>query len=72
MPLGLGPLRTVPSTFTEPESGSRNPAMMFISVVLPHPEGPTIATNSPSPTLMSRSAMTSSRPLSVGNSLWTF
>src|SRR3954468_4644008 len=45
--------------------------MMFISVVLPQPDGPTIATNSPSPTSKFRSWMTSSRPLSVGNPLRT-
>src|SRR2546421_7153938 len=50
MPFGLGPLRATPPTRTLPSSGCRNPAMMFINVDLPQPEGPTIATNSPSAT----------------------
>src|SRR6188472_4322091 len=71
MPFEFGSRRGWPSTSTAPESGARKPAMMFISVVLPQPEGPTIATNSPSPTLKSRSSMTASRPWSVGNPLPT-
>src|SRR3569832_2308532 len=69
MPLGLGPLRNAPSTCTPPASGARKPAMMFMSVVLPQPDGPTIATNSPSETSKFRSLMTSRRPLSDGNPL---
>src|SRR5687767_10358071 len=45
--------------------------MMFMSVVLPQPEGPTIATNSPSRTSKSSPAITSRRPLSVGNPFTT-
>src|SRR5689334_19708593 len=71
MPLRFGPLRGTPSTCTPPVSGARKPAMMFISVVLPQPEGPTIATNSPSAISKFRSWMTSSRPLSVGKPLPT-
>src|ERR1700722_13867485 len=42
----------------EPESGCTNPTIMFINVVFPHPDGPTIATNSPSPTVRLTSAPT--------------
>src|SRR5471030_59283 len=48
MPLGLGPRRTVPSMRTSPSLGCSKPAMIFISVDLPQPDGPTMATNSPS------------------------
>src|SRR4051812_28696650 len=71
MPFALGPLRSAPSTCTPPASGARKPAMMFISVVLPQPDGPTIATNSPSATSKLRSSITSRRPLSAGNPLRT-
>ena len=37
-----------------PESTVSSPAIMRNEVVLPHPEGPTSTTNSPSPTLRSR------------------
>src|SRR5262245_45648590 len=70
-PLRFGPARGVPSTSTAPASGARKPAMMFMSVVLPQPDGPTIATNSPSRTSKSRPSMTDSRPLSVANPLLT-
>src|SRR5690242_14710579 len=66
MPLRFGPFRTTPFTFTAPESGARNPAMMFNSVVLPQPDGPTMATNSPSPMVKSTPATTGSGPFSVG------
>ena len=38
--------------------------MMFISVDLPQPDGPTMATNSPSPTLKLTPSITGSAPLS--------
>src|SRR5687767_10693125 len=75
MPLRFGPLRTSPFTFTAPESGGRKPAMMFISVVLPQPEGPTMATNSPSFMSKSRPSMTCRRTLSFWKLLrmsWTW
>src|SRR6187455_3073637 len=62
MPFGLGPMRSLPSTFTEPRSGRSKPATMFISVDLPQPDGPTIATNSPSSTPKLTSSMTGSTP----------
>src|SRR4051812_32460671 len=71
-PLRFGALRGVPSTSTAPSSGARNPAMMFMSVVLPQPDGPTIATNSPSRTSKFNPSMTSSRPFSVAKPLLTF
>src|SRR5438067_2280317 len=39
---------------------------MLSSVVLPHPDGPTIATNSPSATVRSIPAITGSTPFAVG------
>src|SRR5580700_9654621 len=50
IPLAFGSARGTPSMRIEPESGCSNPTIMFINVVFPHPEGPTMATNSPSPT----------------------
>src|ERR1700722_19400874 len=60
MPLALGTVRGVPSMRMTPESGCVNPTIMFMSVVLPHPEGPTMATNSPSPTSKLTSSTTCS------------
>jgi len=37
----------VPSTSTVPLVGSSRPDMVFRSVVLPQPDGPTMQTNSP-------------------------
>src|SRR5262245_13989615 len=64
MPLESGFERGVPSMTTAPESGRTNPAIMFMSVVLPQPDGPTIATNSPSRTVKLTSSTTGSAPLS--------
>src|SRR5438270_9819419 len=63
MPFEFGPLRGTPSTLMEPSSGVSNPQIIFISVDLPHPDGPTIARNSPSRTVRLRSLTTSSTPL---------
>src|SRR5215813_5347065 len=63
--------RGTPSITTAPASGRMNPAIRFRSVVFPQPEGPTIATNSPSRTLKLTLSMTSSRPLSETNPLET-
>src|ERR1700704_1875600 len=62
MPLALGSARGTPSIRIEPESGCKNPATMFISVVFPHPDGPTIATNSPSATVRLTCSTTWSAP----------
>src|SRR3984885_5509366 len=56
---GSGPCTISPPTFTSPSVGDRKPAMMFSSVVLPHPDGPRRQRNSPSPT----SRLMSSRTL---------
>src|SRR5271165_4120361 len=62
MPLALGSVRGAASMRIEPESGCRNPTIMFINVVFPHPDGPTMATNSPSPTVRLTSSTTRSSP----------
>src|SRR4051794_17897224 len=62
-PLAFGLVRGTPSMEIEPLSGSRNPAIIFISVDLPHPDGPTIATNSPSPTVKPTPSTTCSGPV---------
>src|SRR5271166_2175504 len=62
MPLALGSVRGAASMRIEPESGCRNPTIMFINVVFPHPDGPTMATNSPSPTVRLTSSTTCSVP----------
>src|SRR5437868_6204434 len=64
IPLESGFERGTPSMITAPESGRTNPAIMFISVDFPQPEGPTTATNSPSPTVKLTSSTTGSGPLS--------
>jgi len=56
---GGGPITGVPSTATPPAVGANNPAMHLSSVVLPAPEGPTMQTSSPSPTLKVTSRMAS-------------
>src|SRR5512138_1550676 len=50
------------SISTAPRSGRSKPAMMFSNVDLPQPEGPTIATNSPSRTSKLTPSMTGSVP----------
>ena len=40
---------SAPPSRTLPPLGSSRPAMMFISVLLPQPDGPTSTRNSPSP-----------------------
>src|SRR5262245_6957438 len=65
IPLELGPSRFTPSTSTAPESGRSKPAMIFISVDFPQPDGPTIASVVPSGTSKLIPPTTSRRPLSV-------
>src|SRR5690606_37143406 len=62
MPLRLGPLTSTPSIVTEPRSRRSKPAMMLSGVDLPQPEGPTMATNSPSRTTKLTSSTTDSAP----------
>jgi hypothetical protein len=38
-----------PSTSTSPRVGALSPVASFMNVLLPQPDGPTIATNSPAP-----------------------
>src|SRR5258707_3666600 len=71
MPLALGSVRGTPSMRMEPESGCKNPTIMFINVVFPHPDGPTTATNSPSPTVKPTSSTTCSAPALIANPLRT-
>src|SRR5262245_1713263 len=44
---GPGPPAGLPSSRTSPDVGISSPAAMRSSVVLPQPDGPTIAINSP-------------------------
>src|SRR5262245_60014813 len=71
MPCAVGPLRGAPSISTVPASARSKPATMFSRVVLPQPEGPTIATNSPSSTARSMPSITRSAPVGVGKLLLT-
>src|SRR5262245_19349071 len=64
MPFGSGFERGTPSMTTAPPSGRTKPAIMFMSVVLPLPDGPTMATVSPSRTVNEMSSMTVRRPWS--------
>src|SRR5581483_1551642 len=64
IPLELGLVRGAPSMSTAPASGATKPAIMFNNVDLPHPDGPTMATNSPSRTLKLTFSTTDKRPLS--------
>ncbi len=59
------PVTSTPATRTEPDVGVSRAPIMFSSVVLPQPEGPTIATKAASSTcrLMPSSAMTSTSPI---------
>src|SRR5262245_34550984 len=66
MPRESGFVRGWPSIVTEPASGWMKPAMMFMSVVLPQPDGPTMATNSLSRTEKLTSSTTGNGPLSDG------
>src|SRR5690349_17373094 len=72
MPFGLGPSSTAPSTRALPSSGRSKPAMMFMSVDLPHPEGPTMATNSPSATEKLTPSITWSLPFGEGKLFFRF
>src|SRR5215471_14029827 len=59
----MGPVTILPSTATVPELGGNRPVTSFINVDFPHPDGPTTATNSRSPTsILTRSR--ASRPSS--------
>src|SRR5687768_3931412 len=65
--LGLGPSIAWPSTRTFPRSGFSKPVRISSSVDLPQPEGPTIATNSPSRIFSSMPLITGKWPVRVEN-----
>ena len=57
MPVILsGPVTSLPSIRIVPCDGFFKPVASFMKVDLPQPEGPTMATNSPSPMRMSMSS----------------
>src|SRR5688572_19165796 len=62
IPLRLGPGRKTPAILIVPRSAHSKPAMTVSSVDLPHPDGPTIATNSPSRTSKLTSSTTGRVP----------
>lgn len=59
------PLTSLPATRTDPDVGTSSAPIMFNSVVFPHPDGPTMATNEASSTckLTPSSAVTSTSPI---------
>src|SRR6478672_13248853 len=65
---GPGPVIGLPSSNTRPDVGFTNPATIFIIVVLPQPDGPMTATNSPSPIEYDTSSTTRSGPRRDGYS----
>src|SRR5690348_1451963 len=71
IPFGPGPRCGAPSTVTVPASGVSKPATMFNSVDLPQPDGPTMATNSPSATSRPTPSITGSTPVADANALRT-
>ena len=60
-----GPVTRAPCSQTSPASGSMRPAISFVSVDLPQPEGPTTAQKPPSGTAMSSPSSTGSGPALV-------
>src|SRR5512138_1798273 len=69
MPVRFGSRTGSPSTLTSPRSGFSKPASTPSSVDLPQPDGPMMATNSPSPTEKLMSSRTASGPRRVWNVL---
>src|SRR6267378_3390505 len=55
-------MRTRPEQTTMPDDGLRKPENRLSSVVFPHPEGPTTATNSPRAISNERCRNTSTEP----------
>ena len=62
---GSVPRTGLPPTVTSPAVGSIRPPTISISVLLPQPLGPTIETNSPSPTSSETSCIASTVSLAV-------
>src|SRR5256714_14373681 len=67
IPRRLGARTGRPSIRTSPRSGGSNPASTLTRVSLPQPEGPTIATNSPAPTVKDMSSRADTSPSPVPN-----
>ena len=61
----IGPATGRPAICTRPEVTGRRPAMIRISVDLPQPLGPTMATNSPAPTASETPRSASTGPLAA-------
>ena len=61
-----------PATVTSPPLGSTSPPTISISVLLPQPLGPTMETNSPSPTSSETSCIASTVELPVSYDLDSF
>src|SRR5690348_11581452 len=68
---GPGPAIARPSSSTRPCVGATKPATMFNIVVLPHPDGPMTATNSPSRMSYDTSSTTRIGPRAEANSIDT-
>src|SRR5438874_9977478 len=65
IPRRLGARIGRPSIRTSPRSAGSNPASTFRSVDFPQPDGPTMATNSPSPTVKDMSSRADTSPSPV-------
>ena len=63
-----GPVTGAPPMWMLPRLGIFSPVVSFMKVDLPHPDGPTIATNSPSFTLREMSS-TANWPFASSSSL---
>src|SRR5690349_20949257 len=68
---GPGPAIARPSSSTRPCVGATKPATIFNIVVLPHPDGPMTATNSPSRMSYDTSSTTRIGPRAEANSIDT-
>src|SRR5256884_9491812 len=67
IPRRLGARTGRPSINTSPRSGCSNPASSLSRVDFPQPDGPTIATNSPTPTLKDISSRADTSPSPAPN-----
>src|SRR2546423_2588927 len=67
IPRRLGARTGRPSINTAPRSGRSNPASTLSRVDFPQPDGPTIATNSPAPTVKDMSSRADTSPSPVPN-----
>ena len=52
----FGPVTGAPDSAMRPSLGRSSPATRFSTVLFPHPDGPTMATNSPWPMAKDRSS----------------